>query len=193
MSLILQHIDAAENLALQKVAEIFRDLRNKIASNTEFLAEMNATNDAEPQGEYNVTMIASAPADEAPQIPTPEELDKALQGPKAAEREELEKRFELEPKPEENKKLVDAALWERLVKTFVIAGWNMRKLLDSEWWAKQKIELSNSEAKRLEELSLLRDQMVLKEMDLAQVQGQNGMTEIEKAAFYELAKNENLK
>jgi len=61
MTAIEQHIEAtrkAINLELDQLLE-------RVRGNAAFLAEMNATNDHEPQAEYGVSMLVEAP----PSIP----------------------------------------------------------------------------------------------------------------------------
>lgn len=181
MTLTEKHILSAK----ESINAIFDNLLTAIQANAEFLDEMNATNDHEPQAEYGVSMLVEAP----PSIPTDEDL--ANVQPINPAVEELKKRLDLEQTGEA--KLIDDETWEKLVKTIVIAGWTNRKLLDSNWWKNSTFELTKGQAMALTNLEKIRSAMLAKDMDLNAAQAQNGLGIVEKSALAEFAENNKLK
>jgi len=195
MTAIEQHIEAtrkAINLELDQLLE-------KVRGNAAFLAEMNATNDHEPQAEYGVSMLVEAP----PSIPDLEgvEMTKeqyktfanptATPEPQPSNQEVLVERFGLEETGEAELSSINDALWLRFVKTIMLAGWTLEKLKASE--PCRNVVFTKAESEVLKNLECLRFSMKGKDIDLNQALGQDWVTTIEADVIREFATTNKLK
>lgn len=148
-----------------------------------FLAEMNATNDQEPQGEYGVTMVVEAP----PSVP---DLDDLTPLNPAIEMAKEVLGMEQDG-PEEPLATVDDAFWLRCVKTIMLAGWTMEKLLKSE--PCKGVAFTKAETELLKNLECLRYTMKGKDIDLNGALGQDWVTPVEADVIREFAETNKLK
>ena len=75
---------------------------------------------------------------------------------------------------------VSPVLWERILKTIVIGGWDVPKLLQSSTITKDNIQLTKKEISRLETLFGIRSMIVSGEMDIIAALDQDGILAEEK-------------
>lgn len=214
MNHLIPFIEASRTACLDFVNLQFDQLLEKVKSSTDFLADMNATNDHEPQGEYGVSMLVQA-AEETPQIPSDSELEKALERPEPlpepanpnldeyveqlkAEHvanggvlQTLEEKFDLEKTGETALSSINDKQWLSFVKTIMLAGWTVEQLKSHK--SCQSVIFTKSETELLKNLECLRFSMKGKDIDLNQALGQDWVTPVEAAIIKEFAQKEKLK
>jgi hypothetical protein len=178
---------------LKMVERIITKMEISVKQPDTFLAEMNSTNDYEPQAEYhnenNLEMVEAPPS--IPDLEGIEPLSESTakeepQPSNLKNKEVLIEKFGLEEILDSN-----GEKFIKLCKWVILSGASAEKV--NEFLFGKGLAITSDQEEHLEQLRKIRRSMLAKDMDLQTAKSQYGIETFERVALETLAKENGLK